>query len=91
MVTGGLPAVDPDRRCTVHSDSETGPRRRVFGWYEAGKEAACQRVARVGEGGLNDRVVLWEEVKLDIGANGSDDVVWAILKQSACTDSDFDS
>jgi hypothetical protein len=58
VVFNRLSAVDPDGRCIVHSDREGGARWRIFGWYETGEKTAIKRMARVGEGGLNDGMVL---------------------------------
>ena len=91
VVASSLAAVKPDWLCVIHNDREACSRRRVFCWDETREEAACERVAGIREGRLSDSMVLREEIELDCRADRRSDVVGAVLKNSICSDSDFDS
>ena len=90
MIASCLSAIEPDRLGVVDDDREAGSGGRVFGWDETGEEAAFERMAGVGEARLSDCVILGEEIELDCSADGSGDVVRAVLEDTICSDSDLD-
>ena len=90
MVTGSLTAVEPYWLCVVDDDGEAGSGRRIFGWDETAKETAFERMARIGEGGLSDSVVLGEEIELDRSSDCNSKVVGAVLENTAVSNSNFD-
>jgi len=90
VVPHSLTAVEPYRLCVVDDDREAGSGRRVFGWDKTGEETAFERMAGVCKTRLGDSVILGEEIEFDCSADGSGEVVGAVLENTICSDSDFD-
>lgn len=91
VVASGLTAVKPNWFSVIDCDGEARPRRRVFSWNETREEASCEGMAGVCEGRLSDCVILGEEVKLDLSADLSNEVIGIVLKNSICANGNFDS
>lgn len=73
-----LPAVEPDGFGVFDGYGEGASGGGVGCWDEGGEEAVFEGVAGVCEGALCYGVVLWEERKLDVGANFGSYVVWRV-------------
>lgn len=72
-------AVEPDRLVVLHCDGEGSiGRPRSSNWNEATEDApsSCSRATWPIKVGLNDRVVLGEELEGDIVPNFGNDSVW---------------
>lgn len=86
-----LSTIDPDRSCVVDSDLENEFAFNL-GWLETGEDATVgfDWYTRGSERRLNDGMVHWEVVKVDLVARIGGHNVWS-EHEATFTDIDVDS